>query len=60
MSAARETVMKRLEELSIKYKVTEHEAVFTIGQMEKLGIGQSGHVAKNLFCATQRGNAISL
>ena len=38
MSAARETVMKRLEELSIKYKVTEHEAVFTISQMEKLGI----------------------
>ena len=55
MSAARETVMKRLEELSIKYKVTEHEAVFTISQMEKLGIGQSGHVAKNLFLRDAKG-----
>lgn len=55
MAPAREAVLKRLEELSIPYKLTEHEAVFTIGQMEGLHLGEYGHVAKNLFLRDAKG-----
>lgn len=55
MAPAREEVLKRLEELSIPYKLTEHEAVFTIGQMEGLHLGEYGHVAKNLFLRDAKG-----
>lgn len=55
MTDARHTVLEKLEELAIPYKITEHEAVYTIGQMEELHLGGYGHVAKNLFLRDAKG-----
>lgn len=55
MSNVRQAVLERLNELLIPYRVTEHEAVFTIGQMEDLNLGEYGHVAKNLFLRDAKG-----
>lgn len=55
MAPAREAVLKRLEELSIPYKITEHEPMYTISQMESLHLGEYGHVAKNLFLRDAKG-----
>ena len=45
----REKVFARLEELGVSYEVTEHPAVFTIGEMDALGLTAKGEVCKNLF-----------
>lgn len=55
MTNVRQVVLEKLNELLIQYKVTEHEAVFTIGQMEDLDLGKHGHVAKNLFLRDAKG-----
>ena len=54
----RELVLFRLDELGISCELTEHPAVFTIEEMQKLGIGQRGRSAKISFCATPRENVI--
>ena len=45
----RELVLSRLDELGISCELTEHPAVFTIEEIQKLGIGQKGEICKNLF-----------
>ena len=45
----RKAVYDILNQMEIKYEVTEHPAVFTIEEMDKLGIGNYGEVVKNLF-----------
>ena len=45
----RKAVYDILNQMEIKYEVTEHPAVFTIEEMDKLGIGSYGEVLKNLF-----------
>lgn len=42
-------VYKRLDEMSMKYELQEHEPVYTIEDMERLHICETGEVPKNLF-----------
>lgn len=51
----REKVFARLEELGIPCEVTEHPAVFTIGEMDALGLTAKGEVCKNLFLRDAKG-----
>ena len=51
----REKVFARLEELGVSYEVTEHPAVFTIGEMDALGLTAKGEVCKNLFLRDAKG-----
>lgn len=51
----RELVLFRLDELGISCELTEHPAVFTIEEMQKLGIGQKGEICKNLFLRDAKG-----
>ncbi len=52
---AKEKVFERLKELNISYEVTEHPAVYTIEDMENLGITSQGEVCKNLFLRDEKG-----
>ena len=45
----RKAVFDILDSLNIEYEVTDHPAVFTIEEMDKLGYGYKGEVVKNLF-----------
>ena len=51
----REQVFARLEELGIPYEVIEHPAVFTIEEMQQLGVTRKGTVCKNLFLRDAKG-----
>lgn len=51
----KEKVFQRLKELNINFEVTEHEAVYTIEDMDRLGITQIGDVPKNLFLRDEKG-----
>ncbi|KAB3525616.1 prolyl-tRNA synthetase associated domain-containing protein [Alkaliphilus serpentinus] len=48
-------VYKNLDQLKIHYSVTQHPAVFTIEEMEALGITKEGDVVKNLFLRDAKG-----
>ena len=49
MMDEREHALRRLDELGIAYGEERHPAVFTIEDMDALGICERGEVAKNLF-----------
>lgn len=52
----REEVIKKLDELKIKYKEVSHTPVFTIEEMDKLGdIFENAKICKNLFVRDQKG-----
>jgi len=51
----KEKVYKKLNELNISYEVMEHPAVFTIEEMDALGITEKGDVCKNLFLRDEKG-----
>lgn len=51
----KQAVLQRLDELGIPYTVTEHEAVFTIADMEAQGLLAMGQVCKNLFVRDAKG-----
>ena len=44
-----------LDSLQIPYEVTEHEAVYTMEDMERLGLDQLGTICKNLFIRDAKG-----
>lgn len=44
-----------LDEMGIPFEVTEHEAVYTIDDMARLGLGEQGEVCKNLFLRDAKG-----
>lgn len=46
---ARQKVYDHLKTLGIEYKVSEHPAVYTIEEMERLELDQIGAIVKNLF-----------
>jgi len=48
-------VLQRLDELNIDYSVVYHKAVFTIDEMDALGISKNGDVVKNLFLRDAKG-----
>jgi Ala-tRNA(Pro) deacylase len=49
----REKVLQKLDDMNIAYTLAEHPAVYTIEEMERLGI--AGDVAKNLFLRDAKG-----
>ena len=51
----REKVFRYLEQLGLEYSVTEHPAVYTIEEMNGLGINLLGDVCKNLFLRDSSG-----
>lgn len=48
-------VLERLDYLRVDYQVIHHKAVYTIEEMEGLGITQEGEVVKNLFLRDAKG-----
>lgn len=52
---AREKVYDKLNSMGIKYHVIEHPAVYTIEEMENLGIADKAEVCKNLFVRDAKG-----
>ena len=48
-------VLEHLNQMGISYELEEHEAVYTIDEMDSLGIGRGGEVVKNLFLRDAKG-----
>lgn len=48
-------VLEHLNRMGISYELEEHEAVYTIDEMDSLGIGRGGEVVKNLFLRDAKG-----
>ena len=44
-----------LIKLSIPFEIIHHPAVFTIGQVEELGLDRQGMIVKNLFLRDAKG-----
>lgn len=55
-----ETVYRKLEEMGIDYECEHHAAVFTIEEMESLGLPFQEDVVKNLFLRDDKGTAYYL
>lgn len=55
MMSARQEVYAYLERMGIRFKVSEHPAVYTIEEMEKLRLDKLGGIVKNLFLRDAKG-----
>lgn len=55
MNNRKQTVYDKLDSMKIKYEVTEHPAVYTIAETEKLEIESKGEIVKNLFLRDVKG-----
>jgi len=51
----KEKVYQKLDELAIKYETMDHDAVYTMEEMDNLGITAKGDVCKNLFLRDEKG-----
>ena len=51
----KQEVIDYLTEKKIAFEKIEHEAVFTIEDMEALGLNEKGEICKNLFLRDQKG-----
>ena len=51
----KQEVYKWLEENKIAYEAVEHEPVYTMEDMERLGLDQKGNICKNLFLRDAKG-----
>lgn len=51
----KERVLKKLDELNIKYDLVDHPPVYTIDEMENLNLEEKGHIIKNLFLKNSNG-----
>ncbi len=45
----REKILARLDELNIKYGLTEHKALFAMDEYDEAGINDNDEICKNLF-----------
>ncbi len=52
---ARQEVFAHLDGMGVSYRVSEHPAVYTIEEMEKLGLDKLGGIVKNLFLRDAKG-----
>jgi Ala-tRNA(Pro) deacylase len=52
----RDLVFDKLDELKIKYSVIEHPPVYTIEEMDTLGIFDGVNICKNLFVRNDKGD----
>ena len=48
-------IVKILESENIKFNLIEHEAVYTMDDIEKLNLGNYGTEVKNLFLRDEKG-----
>lgn len=55
VASQKQQVLKALEERGIKFSVEEHPPVFTIEEMDALGLNERGDVVKNLFLRDAKG-----
>ncbi len=55
MKYYKEEIKQNLENKGIQYRILEHPAVYTMAEMEQLGIFREGRVCKNLFLRDQKG-----
>lgn len=51
----KQEVYDALNKLNIKYEVVEHEPVFTMEDMDRLGLPEKGTLCKNLFLRDSKG-----
>lgn len=51
----RENIIERLNELNIPYEIKEHEAAFTMEDLERAGLNRDGSICKNLFLRDFKG-----
>lgn len=56
MTAKRKLVFDKLDEIGIKYSVIEHPPVFTIEEIDSLGIFNDVNICKNLFVRNSKGD----
>ena len=59
MEDQKQKVYDALDKQKIKYEVVEHEPVYTMEDMDRLGLPEKGRCARTCFCGTPRGNGIS-
>lgn len=55
MSEQKQRIYEALKELNIKYEAVEHEPVFTMEDMDRLGLPEKGVLCKNLFLRDSKG-----
>lgn len=55
MGNQKQRIYDELNKMGIKYEVVEHEPVFTMEDMDKLGLPQKGTLCKNLFLRDSKG-----
>ena len=53
--SAKIEVYEKLNSLGIKYKIVDHDPVFTIEEMDEKGISSHGYLCKNLFLRDDNG-----
>lgn len=51
----KQKVFQKLDDLNISYEVVYHPAVFTIEEMDTLGMDDRGDIVKNLFLRDDKG-----
>ena len=55
MEDVRKKVYEALDKMKIKYEVVEHEPVYTMEDMDRLGLTKKGTLCKNLFLRDAKG-----
>lgn len=55
MPDQKQRVYDALDKLKIKYEVVDHEPVYTMEDMDRLGLPQKGTLCKNLFLRDSKG-----
>ncbi len=55
MEEQKKRVYEALDKMKIKYEVVEHEPVYTMEDMDRLGLPQKGTLCKNLFLRDSKG-----
>ncbi|HIW22281.1 MAG TPA: prolyl-tRNA synthetase associated domain-containing protein [Candidatus Dorea intestinavium] len=55
MITDKETIYEKLKELKIPYEVVDHPPVFTMEEMDQLGLTKKGTLCKNLFLRDAKG-----
>lgn len=55
MENQKQRIYDELKRLNIKYEAVEHEPVFTMEDMDRLGLPQKGTLCKNLFLRDSKG-----
>ena len=51
----KEEVLSLLDTMGIRYEMVEHEPVYTIADMQQLGLDKAGRIPKNLFLRNANG-----